>query len=131
MFKPRWYKALLLDHDLKGRSWHPKRLVYLCLPYTGDDEAYIRKAVEIERESDDGSCVVVVPYLLQTGVFGEKYSVSVSPEEAAEMISCCDEFWVVRDLLTKNVLEELYSAVKLGKKICYLSTADEEEEPDE
>jgi hypothetical protein len=139
MFKPHWNKAEVYlkdpadetqDSGLLRKSGRTK--VYLCLPYEGDSKAYAAKAYDIFREANDGSRYVFAPYLVvgTISALGSPFTWEIGRSLASEMIRECDEFWVTRDLLSKNVMEEFSEAVVLKKKICWL-TRNEEETADE
>ena len=109
-----------------------KTKVYLCLPYEGDSKAYAAKAFDIFREAGNGKRFVMAPYLVvgMVSALGSPFTREVGRRLASEMIKECDEFWVTRDLLSRNVMEEISEAVVQRKKIFYLAS-DEEEKTDE
>ena len=139
MFKPHWNIAdvhlqdpadVTQDSGMLQESGKTK--VYLCLPYEGDPGAYAKKAYDIFREANNGKRFVMAPYLVvgMVSALGSPFTQEVGRRLASEMIKECDEFWVTRDLLSRNVMEEISEAVVQRKKICYLAS-DEEEKTDE
>ena len=139
MFKPHWNKAevTLMDPAAATRDsgYFPKSgrtKVYLCLPYEGDVKAYAKKASEIFLEASDGKSFIFAPYLVvgTMSALGGLFTGEIARRLASEIIKECDEFWVTRDLLSRNVMEEFSEAVVLKKKICWL-TRNEEETADE
>lgn len=139
MHKPHWNKAEVTLQDPAAAtqdSWKllesGKTKVYLCLPYEGDVKAYAKKACEIFLEGCDGTRFIFAPYLMvgTMSTLGGTFTGEIARRLASEMIKECEEFWVTRDLLSQNVMEEFSEAVVQKKKICYL-TRNEEEKTDE
>ena len=139
MFKPHWNKAEVYLQDpvvekqdsvMNRESGRTK--VYLCLPYEGDSKAYAEKAFDIFREGNDGKRFVFAPYLVvgTMSALGSPFTREIVRRLASEMIRECDEFWVTRDVLSRNVMEEIIEAVVHKKKIFYL-VSDEEGKTDE
>ena len=101
------------------RSWLAgKRKVYLSLAYDGDPEEYRVKAEYIASQILTPGYVFVAPYICllpQCDSAGK--DLEFAKEFALRMVDECDEFWMVRDMLSPNMVDEIRRAVKRGKKM--------------
>ena len=118
---------VLLDDSLlgpKAPEGVPK--AFLCLPYDGDTEAYMAKVYCIIPEVKKRGMVLLTPY----AIFASPKSKNLVDLETMRFIAWktvedCDEFWVMSDRLSYNVLVELTHAMSLGKKLVYLNPSSE------
>ena len=116
-----WYKVLVQDDQLFDEiPGEKKPLAYLCLPFDGDKAVLRAKFADVGRQAFRDGYRVVSPYLYAVKGKCGPLSEWIARKSARELIANCDEFWVFRDLLTENVLEELCQAVRLGKRVWYL-----------
>ena len=110
-----------------------ERFIYLCLPFEGNLKAYEAKAAVYSRLIEKDDTRVLFPYLLYRRLPGR------DPEMKSHFIyDCielvirdCDEFWIVRDVFTPNMLAELELAVQKGKKTRFFDRNGKEDDPDE
>ncbi len=110
---------------LKDR--HP---VYLCLPFEGDMDEYIDKVCRVYPVGEEKKCALIAPYLALMAFKGcrRKEMLPYAQDSVELALNGCDEFWVTRDILTENVLNEIALAVNRGMKIIYIDLMGEEDE---
>ncbi len=130
-FEEKLDKKLTRDPELMDeavRYLKGKRRVYLCLPFEGDVEAYAAKVREILVVAASHGYAVMAPYMtLLDRVGGDSLDPEFTWECVLRLIEGCDEFWVARDVIAPNTVEELSLAAKLGKRIMYIAAFGEED----
>ena len=127
-------KESVRSEDLsEGREYlRDRRPVYLCLPFEGDLDDYMEKIYRLFPTAEAKGRALIAPYLALLAFKGRKREEMLA--HAKDAVRCvmdgCNEFWVTRDTLTGNVLDEIAMALAREMKIVYVDDAEEEETDD-
>jgi len=105
-----------------------RRPVFLCLPFEGDLNEYIAKVLRMYPVGERKKRALIAPYLALLAFKDSKRKEMLPYAKDCVQLALkgCDEFWVVRDVLTENVLNEISLAVSRGMKVTYIDQMEAE-----
>ena len=100
-------------------KWRP--LVYICSPFSGDEERNVQKAREYSRFAVDEGAIPLAPHLLLPQFMKEETERELSMFMNMVFLGRCEELWVFGSILSDGMKAEIGKAVQKKKTIRYFT----------
>lgn len=105
-----------------NKKYYP--LVYICSPFSGDEETNIKRAKEYSRYALDKGNIPLAPHLIFPQFMNDGTERKLAMHFNYVLLGKCEEIWVFGDYISLGMKEEIKIAEKRNMKIRYLREVD-------
>ena len=126
-YDPTSYEAMTnVAKADKQSAFRP--LVYICSPFSGDEEGNTLKARRYSRFAVDQGAIPIAPHLLLPQYMDEKTERELAMKMDMVLLAHCLELWVFGSFISEGMEAEILRAKQKKMKIRYFTEDLKEEE---
>ena len=103
-------------------------IVYICSPFSGDEEGNTLKARRYSRFAVDQGAIPIAPHLLLPQYMDEKTERELAMQMDMVLLAHCLELWVFGSFISEGMEAEILRAKQKKMKIRYFTEELKEEE---